>query len=135
MNLRFCGRMRSVDSGVVFAHSFLFHFLNQFGFIKNVGSPSIDWFDSFALLPTARIVSSNQIHMKSIVSELIVNIYMWAHFNSACNFIIYGMTHRGFRSAYMELLNRVVPCCEIKLKRVVAPTDGNHFLSKAQIQK
>jgi len=45
--------------------------------------------------------------------ELIIIIDLWAHFNSAVNFIIYGLTHRGFRSAYFELINKVIPCCKL----------------------
>ncbi|XP_075262578.1 melatonin receptor type 1B-B-like [Convolutriloba macropyga] len=42
--------------------------------------------------------------------EMIIFIDLWAHLNSAVNFIIYGMTHRGFRRAYIELFFRALPC-------------------------
>ncbi|XP_063728650.1 melatonin receptor type 1B-B-like [Symsagittifera roscoffensis] len=44
--------------------------------------------------------------------EAIIMLDLWAHFNSSCNFIIYGVTHRGFRDAYLELLYKVIPCCK-----------------------
>ncbi|XP_075264359.1 melatonin receptor type 1B-like [Convolutriloba macropyga] len=46
--------------------------------------------------------------------EMIIILDLWAHLNSAANFIIYGMTHRGFRNAYLELLSKVVPCYKFR---------------------
>ncbi|XP_075254805.1 melatonin receptor type 1B-A-like [Convolutriloba macropyga] len=39
---------------------------------------------------------------------------LWAHSNSAINFLIYGITHSGFRRAYKSLFAKLLPCiCKI----------------------
>ncbi|XP_063728630.1 melatonin receptor type 1A-A-like [Symsagittifera roscoffensis] len=42
--------------------------------------------------------------------ELILCFDLWAHFNSAINFFIYGVTHSGFRRAYKQIISKVIPC-------------------------
>lgn len=43
--------------------------------------------------------------------ELTIVFELFAHSNSAINFIIYGFTHRGFRRAYKMWLCKLMPCC------------------------
>ncbi|XP_075249488.1 melatonin receptor type 1B-B-like [Convolutriloba macropyga] len=48
-------------------------------------------------------------YFSMIPEGLYVMMELLAHSNSAINFIIYGVTHRGMREAYKKIL----PCCKI----------------------
>ncbi|XP_063715552.1 melatonin receptor type 1B-B-like [Symsagittifera roscoffensis] len=46
-----------------------------------------------------------------VPEELYVSIELWAHVNSSFNFVVYGFTHRGMRTAYRMWGQKLLPCC------------------------
>ncbi|XP_075258788.1 melatonin receptor type 1B-like [Convolutriloba macropyga] len=68
-------------------------------------------------LPLAIIIFAVGVDNKyaaKVPEELYVSIELWAHVNSSFNFVIYGFTHRGMRTAYKMWLDKIFPCYKME---------------------
>ena len=81
-----------------------------------VAENDISLFWSLKICIIYKIIYSGLHYEKLSVTVMILflEIYLfcdlWAHSNSAFNFVIYGYTHKGFLRAYKMWLYKICPC-------------------------